>query len=75
MAAPWALVRPNPPLALAYRLGPVYGEPEFVAMDVQGRNVCGVTSEKYDIWIVKDMLGDAQSFTLIPKWLNVTPDG
>jgi hypothetical protein len=41
VAASWALVRPNPPLALVYRLGPVYGQPEFVAMDVHGRNVRG----------------------------------
>jgi hypothetical protein len=50
--APWALVRGNPPLALAFRLASDYGNPEFVAMDMAGRNVCGVTSEEYEIWVV-----------------------
>ncbi|HEX7660076.1 MAG TPA: hypothetical protein VF444_11420 [Pseudonocardiaceae bacterium] len=52
----WARVTPNAPLDLASKLGLDYGNPEFVAMDIAGRNVCGVTSEEYDIWIVKDVL-------------------
>ncbi|HEX7661179.1 MAG TPA: hypothetical protein VF444_17040 [Pseudonocardiaceae bacterium] len=52
----WARVKPNQPLDLASKLGLDYGNPEFVATDTAGRNVCGVTSEEYDIWIVKDIL-------------------
>ncbi|HZP52130.1 hypothetical protein [Actinocrinis sp.] len=50
--APWALVKLNPRSDLAGQLAPVHGNPEFVAMDVESRTVCGVTSEEYEVWIV-----------------------
>ncbi|MGW1197295.1 hypothetical protein ACWD4B_15880 [Streptomyces sp. NPDC002536] len=28
------------------------GDPEFVAMSMDGRNMCAVTTEEYDYWIV-----------------------
>ncbi|WP_406359434.1 hypothetical protein OH782_00125 [Streptomyces sp. NBC_01544] len=49
---PWARVRRNPGLSLAHILAPSVGEPEFVAMSIDGRVVCGVTTEEYDVWIV-----------------------
>jgi hypothetical protein len=51
--APWALVRRGPRMRLAHVLAPYPGEPEFVAMSVDGRRVCGVTTEEYDVWIVQ----------------------
>lgn len=55
--APWALVKGASPLQLARELAPTHGSPEFVTMDLGGRNVCGVTSEEYDIWIVRGPIG------------------
>ncbi|MFI5793428.1 hypothetical protein [Streptomyces sp. NPDC051677] len=54
--APWALVRRTPEMALAQRIASVGGEPEFVAMSVDGRVVCGVTPEEYDVWIVAELM-------------------
>lgn len=34
------------------KLGPNPGEPEFVAMSMDGSAVCGVTAEEYELWIV-----------------------
>jgi hypothetical protein len=51
--APWALVRREPRMRLAHVLAPYPGEPEFVAMSVDGRSVCGVTTEEHDVWIVQ----------------------
>lgn len=51
--APWALVRREPRMRLAHLLAPYPGEPEFVAMSVDGRSVCGVTTEEHDVWIVQ----------------------
>jgi hypothetical protein len=49
---PWARVRRNVGLSLARSLAPSVGEPEFVAMSIDGRVVCGVTTEEYGVWIV-----------------------
>jgi hypothetical protein len=57
VAAPWALVRLNSSSTLASTLAPTRGNPEFVAMDLDGRKVCGVTSEEYEVWIVTGLLG------------------
>jgi|SRR6185437_705241 len=54
--APWARVRRSSQLTLAYRLASSPGEPEFVAMSLDGRIVCGVTTEEYDVWIVQGLL-------------------
>jgi hypothetical protein len=51
--APWALVRREPRMRLAHVLALYPGDPEFVAMSVDGRSVCGVTTEEYDVWIVQ----------------------
>jgi hypothetical protein len=49
---PWACVQRNSGLSLAHHLAPDAGGPEFVAMSIDGRMVCGVTTEEYDVWIV-----------------------
>jgi hypothetical protein len=49
---PWACVQRNSGLSLAHHLAPHAGEPEFVAMSIDGRVVCGVTTEEYDVWVV-----------------------
>ena len=51
-SAPWALVRRNPGMCLSGHLGSATGEPEFVTMSMDGRGVCGVTTEEYEVWIV-----------------------
>jgi hypothetical protein len=43
-------------MRMANELALVTGEPEFVAMSMDGRVVCGVTTEEYDAWIVSGML-------------------
>jgi hypothetical protein len=50
--AAWARVRRASAMRLAQYLGSVEGEPEFVTMSMDGRVVCGVTSEEYEVWIV-----------------------
>jgi len=54
--APWALVRRTSKMTLAQRLGLIEGEPEFVAISVDGRVVCGVTTEEYEVWIVAELM-------------------
>lgn len=54
--APWARVRPAGRMRLAHVLGPVEGEPEFVAMSIDGTAVCAVTTEEYEVWIVASRL-------------------
>lgn len=54
--APWARVRRTPKMTLARQLAPADGEPEFVTMSIDGRVVCGVTTEEYDVWIVAERL-------------------
>lgn len=55
-ALPWAHVRRGRNLSLARHLADNPGDPEFVTMSVDGRVVCGVTSEEYDVWIVEASL-------------------
>ncbi|MFC5117556.1 hypothetical protein ACFPN7_26800 [Amycolatopsis halotolerans] len=54
---PWAHVRRGQDSSLARHLASYPGEPEFVAMSMDGRAICGVTTEEYDIWIVGANLG------------------
>ncbi|WP_158684434.1 hypothetical protein [Amycolatopsis orientalis] len=49
---PWAHVRRGRNLSPARHLVDYPGEPEFVTMSMDGRAVCGVTTEEYDIWII-----------------------
>lgn len=56
VTAPWAYVRRTPKMALAQRLSPTKGESEFVAMSVDGRIVCGVATEEYEVWIMAELL-------------------
>lgn len=49
---PWARVRPDQDRSLARHLVSNPGEPEFVAMSVDARVICGVTTEEYEIWVV-----------------------
>ncbi|WP_406642542.1 hypothetical protein [Amycolatopsis sp. WGS_07] len=49
---PWVRVRPARDLSLARHLVNNPEEPEFVAMSVDARVICGVTTEEYEIWIV-----------------------
>ena len=56
VAAPWAHVQRTPNMTLAEQLAPAKGEPEFVAMSEDGRVVCGITTEEYDVWIVAERL-------------------
>ncbi|MEW2499764.1 hypothetical protein AB0878_04680 [Amycolatopsis sp. NPDC047767] len=48
----WAQVRRVGSVSLARNLDVGPEEPEFVAMSLDGRTVCGVTAEEYDMWIV-----------------------
>jgi hypothetical protein len=43
-------------MRLAQRLGSVEGEPEFVAMSLDGRVSCGVTTEEYEVWILTALI-------------------
>jgi hypothetical protein len=54
--APWARVQRTGAMRLAQRLGSVDGEPEFVAMSLDGRVACGVTTEEYEVWIVTALI-------------------
>lgn len=54
--APWARVRRTSSMRLAQWLGSVEGEPEFVAMSLDGRVSCGVTTEEYEVWIVTALI-------------------
>ncbi|WIX99185.1 hypothetical protein QRX60_34755 [Amycolatopsis mongoliensis] len=49
---PWARVRCEPASVMVHHLAAITGEPEFVAMSVDGTVVCGVTTEEYDVWII-----------------------
>ncbi|MEU9335000.1 hypothetical protein AB0D49_17800 [Streptomyces sp. NPDC048290] len=52
VSAPWAHVRRTNSMQLAQRLGFVRGEPEFVALSLDGRVSCGVTTEEYEVWVL-----------------------
>ncbi|GAA0541939.1 hypothetical protein GCM10010172_24210 [Paractinoplanes ferrugineus] len=52
----WRKVMITGPVQLAENLGTYAGEPEFVAMDLGERVVCGVTSEEDETWIVSARL-------------------
>lgn len=54
--APWAWVRRESRMRPAHVLGPIEGEPEFVAMSTGGSAICGVTTEEYEVWIVASRL-------------------
>lgn len=54
---PWAHVRRGQDSSLARHLADHPGEPEFVAMSMDGRAICGVTTEEYDVWIIGANLG------------------
>lgn len=50
--AGWTCVRWPGNTSLASTLVHDEGSPEFVAMSMDGRLLCGVTTEEYDYWIV-----------------------
>ncbi|MBK3574608.1 hypothetical protein JHN63_12440 [Streptomyces sp. MBT65] len=54
--APWARVQRTSSMRLAQQLGSVDGEPEFVAMSLDGRVSCGVTTEEYEVWILTALI-------------------
>ncbi|WP_203815307.1 hypothetical protein [Paractinoplanes ferrugineus] len=54
----WRKVMITGPVQLAEHLGTYAGEPEFVAMDLGERVVCGVTSEEDETWIVSARLDE-----------------
>ncbi|BAJ29825.1 hypothetical protein KSE_40330 [Kitasatospora setae KM-6054] len=49
----WALVRRDDDARLAAHLTDGPQQPEFVTMARDGRTSCGVTTEEYDIWLVR----------------------
>ncbi|MFJ4680629.1 MULTISPECIES: hypothetical protein [unclassified Kitasatospora] len=49
----WALVRWNDDAHLAAHLTDGPQQPEFVAMARDGHTSCGVTTEEYDVWLVR----------------------
>lgn len=49
---PWARVRLRSALVID-KLGPRPGEPEFVAMDIAGSRLCGITTEEKGFWLVQ----------------------
>ncbi|GAA1287767.1 hypothetical protein Psi02_70330 [Planotetraspora silvatica] len=50
--APWAHVRRDSRPKLAHHSFSPVGEPEFVTTSLDGRCVCGVTTEEYAVWVV-----------------------
>lgn len=54
--APWARVRRSSAMSPARVLGAVPGEPEFVALSVDGRVVCGATTEECEVWLITALL-------------------
>ncbi len=49
----WALVRWNDDARLAAHLTDGPQQPEFITMARDGHASCGVTTEEYDIWLVR----------------------
>ncbi|MGX8907912.1 hypothetical protein ACR820_22280 [Streptomyces netropsis] len=52
----WAQVRWSTEVKLASRLALDDGTVEFLAMSIDGRRTCAVTTEEYDFWILIDEL-------------------
>jgi len=53
---PWTLVSGGSGEGLVRSLSGDPNEPEFVCMALDGHVVCGVTSEEYDYWIVRELI-------------------
>ncbi|MCC3768380.1 hypothetical protein [Streptomyces sp. UNOC14_S4] len=54
----WARVRWVDGVELASSLTN-HGSPEFIAMSIDGRRMCGVTTEEYDYWVMAHEFSDA----------------